>query len=628
MRQSLRLQAQSRERIYKTRLPAAHIRLIQLVAGGADATLEFYLNEVSIEDLPPFEALSYVWGDANVTEPITCDGGSLLVTVNLANALRKIRSGISPTPMNFYGLEQSWPHPKVEPREKHLVRKTVLLWVDAICINQEDVVERNHQVQYMGVIYNRAQRVIIWLGDTEIEHDQVAVIVAVMQQFEFHLALRLLSHKRLPSHDEFAQLMRNGGYPDIWPAIRAIFASAWYSRVWCVQEALLARDTTVVFDFAEFKVAVLQGLAEWLCERCLFAAWAPPQLEGVIEHISEARDRFVRIGSLHMNFLTFINRYGHLFATDPRDKIYGLASLTSDDVVHVNYSESILAVYSGLVLKLLECGLQILSHVQHPAELIDLEEFPSWVPRWDKEMNKARLYDFPRDNKLSIKRKAGMIDLDLAKSGTLRMSGLLCDTVVSADHFRFDEGLLPRGIHTDTGQLFPKYFLDVWHDINTVDSADIEQEMGSTMAFGTALTGGHTGLHNLVDERDEYARRHFLRSFLATAKGMLPNELMWFEEKGLESSVEIYRGLSAKYCHDRRLFRTSKGWLGLGPRCMRPNDRLVCLDGGPVPYILRPTDHPNCFWFMGECYVYAIARGEAYDMAGNEGVEERVFDLV
>jgi hypothetical protein len=43
-------------------------------------------------------------------------------------------------------------------------KETRILWVDAVCINQQDKSERNEQVRWMGEIYSSVQQVIIWLG--------------------------------------------------------------------------------------------------------------------------------------------------------------------------------------------------------------------------------------------------------------------------------------------------------------------------------------------------------------------------------------------------------------------------------------------------------------------------------
>jgi hypothetical protein len=48
-----------------------------------------------------------------------------------------------------------------------------MLWVDALCINQEDTTERNHQVMQMGAIYEKAKRVVVWLGRPKTMHGVV-----------------------------------------------------------------------------------------------------------------------------------------------------------------------------------------------------------------------------------------------------------------------------------------------------------------------------------------------------------------------------------------------------------------------------------------------------------------------
>ncbi|KAJ0267678.1 hypothetical protein COL940_014132 [Colletotrichum noveboracense] len=89
----------------------------------------------------PYEALSYTWGDSSNTEIITVNSVELNVTRNLRLALQTLRH---------------------QPRNPS---KAVQIWVDSICINQDNVAERNAQVSQMGKIYSRAVHVAIWLGD-------------------------------------------------------------------------------------------------------------------------------------------------------------------------------------------------------------------------------------------------------------------------------------------------------------------------------------------------------------------------------------------------------------------------------------------------------------------------------
>jgi Heterokaryon incompatibility protein (HET) len=107
------------------------------------------LTEVDL-DLPstrrtPYEALSYVWGSPVCNNEITCDGDSLLITESCLTALRYLR----------------------------MKARTRTLWVDAICINQKSLEERNKQVALMGDIYKCAQRVLIWLGEASEASEQV-----------------------------------------------------------------------------------------------------------------------------------------------------------------------------------------------------------------------------------------------------------------------------------------------------------------------------------------------------------------------------------------------------------------------------------------------------------------------
>lgn len=96
------------------------------------------LQEASLNEKehPPYEALSYTWGARQGTVPISCDGKTLLVTPNCESALRHLR----------------------------LKLKSRVLWIDAICIDQTSVSEKNQQVPLMGELYHLATRAIIWLG--------------------------------------------------------------------------------------------------------------------------------------------------------------------------------------------------------------------------------------------------------------------------------------------------------------------------------------------------------------------------------------------------------------------------------------------------------------------------------
>jgi hypothetical protein len=114
--------------------PQAIRVLIVEPAETMDAPLRCCLKELPVDwresEMGVYNALSYVWGAAAGDRPLLCDGQTLLVTPNCESALRHLRE-----------------------KQEQLV-----IWVDSVCINQEDIPEKNFQVAMMRLIYNRAQR--------------------------------------------------------------------------------------------------------------------------------------------------------------------------------------------------------------------------------------------------------------------------------------------------------------------------------------------------------------------------------------------------------------------------------------------------------------------------------------
>jgi len=114
------------------------IRLLFLEPTAAAEELSCTLKEVSIDDGHTYEALSYEWGEQDPTgaSRIVCSGKTITITPNCKAALEFLRQ-------------------PVDPRA---------LWVDAICIDQTNLVEKSHQIPLMGNIYENASVTIMWLG--------------------------------------------------------------------------------------------------------------------------------------------------------------------------------------------------------------------------------------------------------------------------------------------------------------------------------------------------------------------------------------------------------------------------------------------------------------------------------
>ena len=135
---------------------ASHFRVLALEPGNADSPLRCKLKAVSVQNArqSEYEALSYAWGnnDQPLQPFINCHEKFLKLTPNLESARRHI----------------------------HSENKVTNLWVDQICINQEDLEERSQQLSPMSSIYSVAKRMIIWLGDTDNTSHQAMTFVPVL----------------------------------------------------------------------------------------------------------------------------------------------------------------------------------------------------------------------------------------------------------------------------------------------------------------------------------------------------------------------------------------------------------------------------------------------------------------
>ncbi|KAF2263611.1 heterokaryon incompatibility, partial [Lojkania enalia] len=154
--------------------------------------IELTLSTRSLSDVPEYEALSYVWGIEKCKSPVTVNDCSQVITENLDIALRHLRL-------------------KSEPRT---------LWIDAVCINQEDVAERNYQVSLMGSIYSKASHVVVFLGP---EADKSGFVMDC-------IASRYAEDSHMPYFIYYANKLAE---------------RPWFTRVWVVQEVALASEDPV-----------------------------------------------------------------------------------------------------------------------------------------------------------------------------------------------------------------------------------------------------------------------------------------------------------------------------------------------------------------------------------------------
>lgn len=132
------------------------IRLIRLLPGQWSDEVHCHLFDVHLHNNPQYEALSYVWGSAKVKRYIQLNAQPHATTMNLESALRHLRH----------------------------VHQEMVLWVDALCINQTDTDERTHQVKLMGGIYKNCRNVVVYLGDELGQTGRVKIAPPIIHFFD------------------------------------------------------------------------------------------------------------------------------------------------------------------------------------------------------------------------------------------------------------------------------------------------------------------------------------------------------------------------------------------------------------------------------------------------------------
>ena len=206
-----------------------HIRVLTVRQGFTNDLIECTLTtrplatpEASslVDHVLPYEALSYHWGseEASFKIKIYTEGfpGTFPIRPNLHAALNQLRFSDRPR----------------------------RLWIDAICINQDDSGEKNAQVSLMAEVYSRATSVCVWLGEASEDSN---------------LALNFIS--RIVNLDDFDRLVADRRTPQEWAALSSLMRRTWFSRRWVVQEIALAARATLYcgdayVDWADFADAV------------------------------------------------------------------------------------------------------------------------------------------------------------------------------------------------------------------------------------------------------------------------------------------------------------------------------------------------------------------------------------
>jgi hypothetical protein len=407
------------------------------------------LDTINLDQPLPYDALSYTWGNplsvfeskedaekatatyANALCPIVCNSQVLNVGVNLYDALVRLRNVKRQPTFTLTEL-----HPDLEAR--NALREHI--WIDAICIDQGNVAERNSQVQMMDKIYETADTVFIWLGPEDIFSETALSLIETLNGVNSSTGKGFVLSEDLKS-DQYEAIGLPYIAPWQWLCLFAFFDRHWFRRAWIIQEVALSKLGVVMCGESMFAWAALFKAANWMREsRCYpmiwrAGLWKSIELYTAFTHMYRTPDTLaiatternpvinvcaitdVRAGfgiveptgvfvnnneAEPVTLLQLLARFGSAKCQDPRDKVYAFMNLlpgrhdlgTKSEILRVDYGLPVTQVYIDTcwsILGLLE-DLRLLSY-QKKGGVQRMPGLPSWVPDWSNTHGQAAFED-------------------------------------------------------------------------------------------------------------------------------------------------------------------------------------------------------------------------------------------
>ncbi len=623
-----------------TRLPSRNstIRLLQIDRHDK-SSIAAQLGQISLDskECPDFVTISYVWGESRPESRvnIVVNGIKFPVAPSISPILELIRDHAD-------------------------FKKIQWVWIDGICINQEDTIEKNVQVEMMGRIYSRYKMTVAWLGKAETDTAAAMEMLADLSHREKMLRKDRNDGKpRMPPAD-----LRQ---PDKWRPLRRFFSMPWWKRVWTLQEFILARNLRFYWGDKSIDRRKLMGAvhAIWLCNPedhlIPWEVWRPAWSRR-------------RLYQWHMNrhesgkksLLAWMAYNSAAELSDHRDRVYAVFDLAREEdrelVGKPNYEDdnTVAVLYRNLVTSWVQkhksldiiCFSQLFNRHQRVGNAALAENWPSWVPNWTTPIDTfvvplmvsqsgKMTMGSPRPLETQVQEEVAVYAASGDRAPVVRFTsdrnelpceGVFIDTIDglggmthTEEHVRSSlvqstspKNITPSGAAYDNNSLDPchessasKQLLDDIARCLVLDrknrllgpTAPINRFREDFQLLAAAAVRGHKLGHSP-------ARKAFPRWFEHNKSLLIRGHTLeeWCkampiptkEEKSTYDSPDSFatRALDTTglYRMSLRLVTTYQGFVGMAPMRARDGDSVCVLYGCSVPVILRKHNHGNGAW--------------------------------
>jgi len=544
---------------------------------------------------PGYEALSYVWGDVNKKVLIRLGSACLWVTENLAVALRYLR------------------HP-FKPRQ---------FWIDAICIDQNNIAERAREVLRMSDIYGSAPTVI-WLGPETATAN------------EFFCLHETGDAEHSPDYGRlFGKLLVESG---------------WIHRKWIIQEFALALRVEYACGTRRFRFWI-NSIYHYYGDE-IRTGTGEREATGTFDRLCSLRSRVSspRARIRHVSLGRLLQDFRHNRCSDSRDHIFALLGLVHDTLGIVpDYGRDPREVFTEITKKIIAESkrLELLEYVggDEQDHLSQSNDLPSWVPDWSKpgfelKWPEERLFEVAACFGDAMEATAcgnAVVDLDVLKDDSnpyqIQLRGILLDSIDYVVH--------PL-LRTANAGLGWEHVVKAWRP----------QEFSSNF-YGIGDTWLRAYASTLVTEftpiNTESPIYHDVLDCFSTwednvGKEGAGNELPAATYFEMSSSAECLTPdggwrLEPKHVFHQRLKErvfarkfalTSSKYMAMVPNQAEKGDVVAILFGSDYPVILRPITINNetlNFKVIGTCYIRGFMYGEIFESSSNKNRDVRTFIL-
>jgi hypothetical protein len=343
-------------------LPLSHdnseIRLLRIMPGSPGQKVKCNLETVAQSSAPDYKALSYNWGELSQHHEIFVNGSSLFVTKNLLAALKQLRHS----------------------------SKDLVIWIDAICINQDSDNERSDQVRKMRTIYEGASEVLVWLGKSSRTSSRAFSYIRDM--------MALLDVQG--NVDDFIGDPRR--YDNLM-ALHSLLLRDYWKRMWVIQETYVAKVVTVHCgadsigwtellatqnSLMDHESAMIVLTGEYDIGMTLLNKIWKSGARGM-KPAEPLADRTTREPTLYESLLYHSSK----LCSYPIDRVYSIVGLTSarfDGRFVIDYNRGARRVFIDVAQYTIATAekLDIICALQPVPGSRDLisPDLPSWVPDW------------------------------------------------------------------------------------------------------------------------------------------------------------------------------------------------------------------------------------------------------